>query len=187
MSKVVGPTSEKITDSVPLTIDEAIKRKGAKGDAAKSLEKEIIDMQETYTQFKDIMSVVFGWKKQDDGSKKLVSKHPSGKIMFPDKSEDESQIEPGNAYLCIVYAPEFNAKGEPARETFAKIICEEYQPKIYVLSSRVVTYAYRDDKGKMSRGAAFGNSFEERLLDVIKRYEKLGFPSAKIIYRKNMK
>jgi hypothetical protein len=182
----VGVHSEKITESKVLTIDEAKNRKGVTGKSAESFEKEIIEMQDKYPQFKDIMSVVFGWKRQPDGDRKLVSKHTSGKIMFPDKSEDIKEIEPGNAYLCLVYEPELNAKGEPARETFAKIICEEYQPKIFVLSSRVVTYAYRDGKGKMKRGAAFGNSFEERLLDIIKRYEKLGFPSAKIVYRKNM-
>ena len=86
MNKVVGPSSEKITTSEPLSIDEAVRKKRAVGDVAKSLEKQIIDMQESNPQFKDIMSVVFGWKRQDDGSKKLVSKHPSGKILFPDKS-----------------------------------------------------------------------------------------------------
>jgi hypothetical protein len=39
----------------------------------------------------------------------------------------------------------------------------------------------------MQRGAAFGNSFEERLLDVIKKYENIGLPSAKIVYRRNMR
>ena len=182
----VGESSEKITEGKVLTIDEAKKLKGVTGKPAESFQNEVTEMMERYPQFKDIMSVVFGWKKQPDGSRKLVSKHVSGKILFPDKSEDLKEIEPGNAYLCLVYEPELNAKGEPARETFAKIICEEYQPKIFVLSSRVVTYAYRDPKGHMKRGAAFGNSFEERLIDVIKRYEKLGFPSAKIIYRRNM-
>ena len=183
----VSVYSDKITDSKSLSIDDAKTLKGVTGKRAEEFEEQVVELQEKYPLFNQMFSVVFGWKKQEDGSRKLVSKHPSGKILFPDKSENIQEIEPGNAYLCLVYEPEFNAKGEPAREVFAKIICEEYQPKIFVLPNRVVTYAYRDKKGKMAKGAAFGNSFEERMLDIIKKYEKIGFPSAKIIFRKNTK
>ena len=183
----IGVYSDRITESKPLTIDEAAELKGVSGKSAEKFKEEIAEMQSKNNQFSEIYSVVFGWKKQPDGSKKLVSKHPSGRIMFPDKSIDEKDIEAGNAYLCLVYVPEFNAKGEPAREAFAKIICEEYQPKIYELKSGVVTYAYRDKKDNMKRGAeAFGKTTEERIVEVIRKYrDELKFPSCKIIFRKN--
>jgi len=182
-----GETSEKITESKILTIDDAKKLKGVSGKAAETFEEEITEKQNLNPLFKDIMSVVFGWKMQSDGTKKLVSKMPSGKILFPDKSEDINEIEPGNAYICLVYDRTEDGKGGPGREAFAKIICEEYQPKIYVLSSRVVQLVWRDNKGKMRHVAPFGNSFEERIVGAIKQFEELGLPSAKIIYRKNQK
>jgi len=182
---MVGPIAERLASSKQMTIDEAKEKMKMTGKRAKELEEDITAKQENYQQFDQLMSVIFGWKQQDDGSRKLVSKHPSGKIMFPDKSEDTREIEPGMAYLCLVYEPEFNKEGEKARETFAKIICEESVPKIYILNNRVVTYAFRDKNDKMNRGAIFGNTFEERIVNIIKKYEKEGLPSAKIIYRRN--
>jgi len=182
-----GETSEKLTESKILSIEEAKKIKGVAGARAESFEKEILEKQNQNPLFKDIMSVVFGWKVQKDGSRKLVSKMPSGKILFPDKSEDLSEIEPGNAYLCLVYDRMDDGKGGPGREAFAKIICEEYQPKIYVLSSRVIQMVWRDKKNKMRHKAPFGNSFEDRIVEAIKEFEEFGFPSAKIVYRKNQK
>jgi len=179
-------SSEKITESKVLTIEDAKNRKGVTGKRAESFEKEIIENQEKYPLFKDIMSVVFGWKVQDDGTRKLVSKMPSGKILFPDKSEDLKSIEPGNAYICLVYDRMDDGKGGPGREAFAKIICEEYQPKIYILSSRVVQMVWRDKKGKMRHKAPFGNSFEDRIVSAIKEFEDgEKFPSAKIVFRRN--
>jgi len=180
-------SSEKITESKVLTIEEAKIRKGVSGKRAESFEKEIISKQEQYPLFKDIMSVVFGWKVQKDGSRKLVSRMPSGKILFPDKSEDLKEIEPGNAYICLVYDRMDDGKGGPGREAFAKIVCEEYQPKIYVLSSRVVQMVWREKNGNMRHVAPFGNSYEDRIVKAIKDYEEMGFPSVKIIYRKNQR
>ncbi len=180
-------SSEKITESKILTIDDAKKLKSVSGKRAEAFEKEIIDKQNQNPLFKDIMSVVFGWKRQDDGSKKLVSKLPSGKILFPDKSEDLKEIQPGNAYICLVYDRMDDGKGGPGREAFAKIICEEYKPKIYILSSRVVQMVWRDKKGKMRHKAPFGNSFEERIVGAIKEFEEIGFPSATIVFRKNQR
>ena len=182
-----GETSEKLTESKVLTIEEAKRLKGVSGKRAETFERELIDKQDQNPLFKDIMSVVFGWKKQKDGSKKLVSRMPSGKILFPDKSEDINEIEPGNAYICLVYDRMDDGKGGPGREAFAKIICEEYQPKIYMLSSGVVQMVWRDKKGKMRHKAPFGNSREERIVKAFKEYEEFGFPSAKIVYRKNQR
>jgi len=179
--------AEKITESKVLTIDEAKKLKGVSGKRGEAFEKEIMEKQNQNPLFKDIMSVVFGFKTQNDGTKKLVSKMPSGKILFPDKSEDLAELEPGNAYICLVYDRLDDGKGGPGREAFAKIVCEEYQPKIYILSSRVVQMVWRDNKGKMHHKAPFGNSFEERLVSALKEYENIGLPSAKIIFRRNQK
>ncbi len=67
-----------------MTIDEAKEKKGVSGTAAKEFETEVTGKQDNL--FTDIMSVVFGWKEQPDGGRKLVSKLPNGKIIFPDRS-----------------------------------------------------------------------------------------------------
>jgi len=167
--------SEKVGVSGVLTLDEAKKRNKATGDRGKKLEKQILDKQDLL--FKDIMCVTFGWKVQEDGKQKLVSKLPNGKILFPDRSENMDEIEPGIPYLCLVY--------EREREAFAKIICEEYQPKIFVTSYRMPYIVYRDDKGRIRRIAPEGNTYEERIVHAIKKVEDLGFPFVRVIFRKN--
>jgi hypothetical protein len=168
---------EKIGVSKVLSVDDAKKLKGVTGDRAKEFEQEIIDKQDIL--FKDIYCVTFGYKLQDDGSKKLVSKMPNGKILFPDRSEDLQEVEPGTPYICLVY--------EREKESFAKIICEEYQPKIFVPSTRVPHMVWRDTKGKVRRKAPHGNSYEERMIAAIKEMEQLGFPSIKVVFRKNQR
>ena len=168
--------NEKIGTSTPLTIDDAKKLKGVAGDKAKGFEEEISCKQDLL--FKDIYSVVFGWKLQEDNSRKLVSKMPNGKILFPDRTESV-EIEPGTPYICLVY--------EREREAFAKVVCEEHQPKIFVPSSRIPHMVWRDEKGTIRRKAPVANSYEERMISAIKEMEKLGFPSIKIIFRINQK
>jgi len=182
--------SEYIGSSKILSIDEAKERKGVVGDSAKEFEEQVINKQDS--QFKDIMSVVFGWKIQPDGSRKLVSKLPNGKILFPDRSEQLETIEPGIPYICLVYErkDETNPKtGEvlnPGREAFAKICAEEYHPKIYVPSSKMPTMVWRDrESGKIRRKVPVANSYELRMITAIKEMEKLGFPSVRIIFREN--
>jgi len=169
--------SEKIGVSEILSIDDVKNLTGLQGERAKKLEEEIISKQDQL--FKDVYCVTFGWKLQEDKSKKLVSKMPNGKILFPDRTEDTREIEQSTPYICLVY--------EREREAFAKIICEEHQPKIYIPSSRIPHMVWRDDKGVIRRKAPFGNTFEERIVAAIKEMEDLGFPSIKIIYRKNQR
>jgi len=179
-------TTEKIGTSKVLTIDDAKKRMKYIGDRAKEFEESIEEKQNQ--QFSDIMCVVFGYKLQDDGTKKLISKLPNGKILFPDKSTELKEIEPGTPYLCLVYEPEFNSKGEPAREAFAKLICEEYQPRIYVPSSRIPQMVWRESNGKTRHKAPFGNSYTERMMAALNEYENnLKVSAVKIVFRKNQR
>jgi len=171
--------SEKISTSEVLSIDEVKRRKGVAGERAKEFEEEILNKQDSL--FRDIMCVTFGWKLQEDGTKKLVSKLPNGKILFPDRSVNLEEIEPGTPYICLVY------DREDGREGFAKVICEEYQPKIYIPSSRVPLMVWRDEKGNIRRKAPHGNSYEMRIVSCIKEMEKMGFSSIKVIFRKNQK
>ena len=174
-----------------MSIDEAKERKGMLGEAAKEFEEDVVNKQDS--QFKDIMSVVFGWKIQTDGSRKLVSKLPNGKIMFPDRSEQIETIEPGVPYICLVYErkDELNEKGEiiqQGKEAFAKICSGEYQPKVYIQENRLVTMVWREkDSGKIRRKVPVENSFEERVIFAIKEMEKLGFPSVRVIFRGNQR
>ena len=167
--------SEYIGKSNVLSIEDAKKIKRVIGKDGDNFEKEILDKQDSL--FTDIMCVTFGWKMQPDESKKLVSKLPNGKIIFPDRSEDMSQIEPGIPYICLVY--------EREREAFAKVCCEEYQPKIYVPTSRMPSLVYKDRRGETIRKMVPGNSYEMRILQLIKDAEELGFPSIRVIFRKN--
>ena len=137
-------------------------------------------------QFKDLYVIVFGWKEQGEGKpKKLMSKLPSGKLVFPDKTENVSMIEQGLPYICLVYDRKVDEEGKPGREAFAKIICEEYTPKIYVPSSRLPHMVWRDKSGTLRNKAPFGNTFEERIISAIKEMEKMGFPSVKVVFRIN--
>jgi len=168
-------SSEKISESKVLTIEDAKELKMVQGERAKEFEGEILEKQDSL--FKDIMCITFGWKVQDDGSKKLVSKLPNGKIIFPDRSEVIEEMEPGTPYICLVY--------EREREAFAKIICEEYQPKIYVPSSRVPTMVWKEKNGNIKHKIPMGDTYEVRIVSAVKEMEQLGFPSIKIIFRTN--
>ncbi|GAH23332.1 unnamed protein product, partial [marine sediment metagenome] len=110
-----------------------------------------------------------------DGSRKLVSKLPNGKIIFPDRSEQIEKVEVGIPYICLVY--------EREREAFAKVCSEEYRPKIFVQSNKLVTMVWRDKSGKVRNKLFPGNTYEERILLSVKEMEKLGFPSVSIIFR----
>jgi hypothetical protein len=107
------------------------------------------------------------------------------KNCFPDKSEKLDTIEQGLPYICLVYDRKVDEEGKPGREAFAKIICEEYTPKIYVPQSRLPHMVWRDKSGTLRSKAPFGNSFEDRIISAIKEMEKMGFPSVKIVFRVN--
>ena len=169
--------SEYIGSSKILSIDEAKQKVGVSGEKAKEFEDLVLSKQDHL--FEDIMSVTFGWKTQEDGSRKLVSKLPNGKIIFPDRSERTENVEPGVPYICIVY--------EREREAFAKICSEEYQPKIYIPTSRMPTMVWRTKSGNVRRKVPFGNTYEERLVAAMKEMEKLGFPTIKVVFRGNQK
>jgi len=169
--------SEYIGSSKIMSIDEAKEKKGVTGKDATEFEEEVTSKQDNL--FTDIMSVVFGWKEQPDKSKKLVSKLPNGKIIFPDRSENIEKVEAGIPYICLVY--------EREREAFAKVCSEEYRPKIFVQANGLVTMVWRDKGGKIKHKMFHGDNKEERLLSAMKEMEKLKFPSISIIFRENQR
>jgi len=180
--------SEDISSAEPLTVDEAKKRLKLGGEKARNFENKIIERQDG--QFTKIMSTVFGWKLQKDGSKKLVSRMPSGKILFADKSEDLDTIEPGMPYICLVYdrQQEKDAEGNiivKGSEAFAKIICEEYQPKIFVPQNKLPVMVWTERNGKVRNKVPVAESYAERMMILINLAEKMGFASIKIVYRAN--
>jgi len=169
--------NELIGSSKIMSIDEAKEKKGVKGNDAREFEEDVINKQDNL--FTDIMSVVFGWKEQPDGSKKLTSKLPNGKIIFPDRTEQIEKVEAGVPYICLVY--------EREREAFAKVCAEEYRPKIFVTASDVVTMVWRDKKGEVRRKVPVGNTTDERIILAVKEMKKLGFPSISLIFRSNQR
>jgi len=175
--------SEYLGESKQITVDDAKKLKRITGEAAKEFEDQVLQKQDG--QFKDLYVIVFGHKLQADGTKKLMGKLPSGKLCFVDKSEKLDAVEPGLPYICLVYDRKVDEEGKPGREAFAKIICEEYMPKIYIPQSRLPHMVWRDKSGTLKNKAPFGNTFEERIISAIKEMEKMGFPSVKVVFRIN--
>jgi hypothetical protein len=173
----IEPDSEHLGSCRILSIDDAKRLRRVVGRDGDEFEKDITTKQDSL--FTDIMCIIFGWKMQPDGSKKLVSKLPNGKIVFPDRSEEISLIEPGIPYICLVF--------EREREAFAKVCAEEYQPKIYVPTSRMPSMVWKTASGETKHKLPHGNSYELRILEAIKEMEDMGFPTVRIIFRKNQK
>lgn len=167
-----------MTKTTKMDIDEAKQKKGKLGMSEDEFEKIISEKQDEL--FSDLRSLIFEWKEQEKSNeKKLMSRLPNGKIVFLDRSDDPEDIKTGTPYICAVY--------EREREAFAKTICEEYKPKIYVLPSHLVNVVYRDEDNKTRRimpGPQY-KSYGERMMYCIKKCEKLGFPEVAIIFRGN--
>lgn len=183
--------SEEISNAKPITVDEAKKKLKIGGEKGRNFESKVLERQDG--QFTKLMSMVFGWKLQKDGSKKLVSRMPSGKIAFPDKSENLDEIEQGMPYICLVYdrPNEYDEEGnliKEGREAFAKIICAENEPKIFVPQNDLPVLVWTKENGDVEHKLAHANSFAERMMFLINmaRNERK-FPSIKIIFRENQR
>jgi len=182
--------SERISDAKPLTIDEAKQRLKIGGEKGRAFESKVLERQDG--QFTKIVSVIFGWKLQKDGSQKLVSRMSSGKILFPDKSENLDEIEPGIPYICLVYdrPNEYDEAGnliKEGREAFAKLICQEYEPKIFVPQNKLPVMVWTEENGNVRNKVPVQNSYAERMMELINMAEKKGWSSLKIVFRANQK
>ena len=173
----------KITDSAPMTIDEAKRKLRLGGEKARIFEEKILEKQDD--QFSQLMSIIFGWKIQTDGSKKMMSKMPNGKALFPDKSEDVDKIESGIPYICLVFEPEVNPDGTTAKQAYAKIICEEYIPIIYVPKSRMPVMVWTDKSGRKRNKVPVGNSYMDRMMILLDIAEAEKWPFVKVVFRTN--
>lgn len=163
-----------VVDGRKMDVDDAKNRRG-KFMSDKEFDKLI--SSKCNELFGDIRTLKFSWKEQDNGKKKLMSRLPNGKVVFVDHNEELDSVIPGVPYICSVY--------ERDSEAFAKIICEEYEPKIYILPNRLVHEVWRDEKGTIRRKAPHGNSYEERAVSALKEMENRGFPSVRIVFRGN--
>jgi len=167
-----------MTKTTKMDIDEAKQKKGKLGMSEDEFENIISEKQDEL--FSDLRSLIFEWKEQSKSNeKKLMSRLPNGKIVFLDRSDDPEETKTGTPYICAVY--------ERDREAFAKIICEEYKPKIYVLPSHLVNVVYRDKDGKTKRimpGPQY-KSYGERMMYCIKKIENLGITEASLVFRGN--
>lgn len=166
-----------VQDASKMSVDEAKDKKGKLGMSEDEFEKRIEEKQDDL--FTDLRSLIFQWKEQDDEEKKIMSRLPNGKVVFLDRSDDPEDVKTDTPYICAVY--------EREREAFAKIVCEEYRPKIYVLPSHLVRVVYRDQKGNTKKempGPQYKN-YEERIVYCIKKCESLGFPEVTIVFRGN--
>ena len=162
------------TDSKKLTVEDALLRRGDFSKTDEEFMKLIEEKQDE--RFTDIRSLVFGWKPQPDGSKKLMSRLPNGKVVFVDRRE-QFEVKPGRPYLCLVY--------EREREAFARILCEEQEPVIWVLQNKLVTLRYVDKNGQLKVIMPHGKTYQERILAALNRLERLGFPEIKVVFREN--
>ena len=115
-----------------------------------------------------------------------MSRLPNGKILFLDWSETEDEIKIDSPYICVVYEPETNPDGTQARQAYARIICEEYMPKITIHKDGVVHMIWKDQKGNTRHTMAGPcNSFEGRLMEAVKQMENRGYEEVRLIFLKN--
>lgn len=134
-------------------------------------------VEKTDDRFNEIYRLVFGYVEQPDGSQKLMSKLPNGKVVFPDKSEKLERIKPGVPYLCLVY--------EREREAFAKILSEEYEPRIFVQPNGIVSIVWRKDNGEIEHRVVKEDTYVKRLIAALKFVEEeLRVPDVRITFRK---
>jgi len=183
MVDILDSTATKITDATAMSVDDAKKKLRLSGKKAESFEKNVLERQDG--QFNRLMSIIFGWKIQEDGSKKLISKMPNGKILFPDKSEDPDRIAPGIPYICLVYEPKENPDGSLARQAYAKIICEEDIPTIFIPSSRIPVMVWVAKDGRKHNKVPVGNSYGDRMMQLLNEAEKMKFSFIKVVFRIN--
>ena len=172
--------------SKKISIDKADELKGELGTSKEKLVERIYLKGDE--RFSDLWScIIFSWKEQPGGKKKIMSRLPNGKILFLDWSENEDEIKIDSPYICVVYEPETNPDGTLARQAYARIICEEYMPKITVHKDGVVHMIWKDQKGNTRHtmpGIKY-NSFGERLTDAVKQMENKGFEEVRLVFLKN--
>lgn len=173
--------------SKKIGIDKADDLKGELGTSKEKLVERI--SSKGNGRFSDLWSgIIFSWKEQPGGKKKLMSRLPNGKILFLDWSENDEEIKIDSPYICVVYEPETNPDGTQARQAYARVICKEYMPKITIHKDDVVHIIWKDQKG-VTRHTMPGihNSFEDRLMDAVKQMEKKGYEEIRMIFLKNKK
>lgn len=131
--------------------------------------------EKTEDRFNQIFKLVFGWTPQPDGSQKLMSRLPNGKVVFIDRRDDIKNIKEGKPYICLVY--------EREKEAFARVICEVYQPNIFVQSNGIVSLVYRKNTDEIVRKIIVANTLEERLVEALKICMQLQVSSVEVIFR----
>ena len=168
-----------------ISIDKAVELKGELGTSPEKLVERIYLKEDE--RFCDLWScIIFTWKIQPNGKNKLMSRLPNGKILFLDWSENDEEIKIDSPYICVVYEPETNPDGSQARQAYARIICEEYMPKITINKGGVVHMVWKDQKGNTRHTMpGIHNSFEERLMDAVKQMESKGYEEVRLVFLKN--
>lgn len=171
-------------ESKKISIDEAKSRTAQLGISDDKFEEEISDKQnEFFTQLHN--GIVFSWEKQPKGENKLMGRLPNGKIVFLDRSENSEKVKEGIPYICLIYEPD-ELNGKPGRVAFAKIVSEEYVPRIIVQPSNMVSVIYRKDNGEVRRKLISDcNNFPERIVVAVKELKEQGFPEATIKFIDN--
>lgn len=162
---------------------EAVDKKT--GLASKEQVKKTISQKRN--QYYDTLwtGIVFEYKEQNEGGKKLIAKMPSGKYIMLDKGEDSDLVKAGIPYVCLLYEPTNEKTGKEMSVAFAKVVCEESIPKILIHPEGSVYMIYKDDKGNFKKKMIANKTFNFRIIEAIKEFEKLGFEEARIVYMAN--
>jgi len=166
-----------------IDVDEAVKIKGELGTTRKTIMKRVANKEDKW--FCDLWKgIVFGYREQKGGGKKLMARLPSGKYVFPDKSENKKSIKPDTPYICLIYEP-LDDDGNKANAAFARIICEEYMPKITVTPKGIVWMVWKNDKGETEKRMTVQKSKNYRIAEAYNRFEEMGYEEIRIICVKN--
>ena len=180
-----------------LNLDEATEKRKI-GTSIDDFHKIIDDNLREDDRFKDFRELVFAWNEKQG---KYISHLPSNKVCFPHHHQDKGiEIIPGRHYMCMVYEPIDEKTGKPATFSFAKIICESYEPFVSVMDPAIVRYFWRgmssdnvnvfpnpvgSGVGGGKEQLALGKTLGERIANAVIALKDMGYPQIVIKFAGN--
>lgn len=171
MGNISGAILE--ADAKETNVDEITKEnKHPIWTSKQEFEKLVADnMDEKFTQIRTIVFV-----KDRRNPNHVIGWLPKGKIVFPHKNADIKNLKPGIPYICLIY--------EKDRYAYAKVLGEQYEPRVIVTDTGVVILIIRIGD-KTQQIICKGKNDAEKLAFAYKKIAELGEPSFKVIIRKN--
>jgi len=153
-------------DAKEISVDEALQNRPLESTETSFMRKITENMDERYNKLR---TLIFVW---DEEQKKFKTRIPNGKITFIDKSVDISTVKSGTPYICAIY--------EREREAFARIIGEQYKPRLVINAAGAVLAAVRVGNEAV-RFPCMGQTLNERIIFGFNKMKELGITNFEVI------